>query len=878
MRFTRHPDSLWGHLHTHSTYSSGDALSQVSTLVATAKANGQPVLGLTDHGNMSGAVKLYTACKDAGIMPVPGSEFYLVRDRADKKAKRFHLGVLAVDSIGYRNLVALSSASHRNFYHKPLLDLSDLAEASEAGRLRGLVALSGCYSGLPIQDLLNYGPEQALTDLGMYARWFDQCYVEVMDHEIAWPDGTTDADLCNALVDLADRLGLPALVTNDVHYARPDQRALHNSLKRLVSYGSGEDDGVFSGHGYDLAATEVVKAKHSSKNWIQGLAGMADLLQRWDLSIPALDRYSYNIPLIAPEPQQELVRRVGVDPPVLAEELDVLDKTGMAGYLLLVAEVTDYLRREGIQFQTRGSAGGSLACFRLGITSVNPLDWKLRYERFITTDRTKPPDIDLDVEYARRGEVLDWLRQRFSVHHIGTYIELSMSDAEDGKGSLVIKYMAKARARAKERDEPLPPWDAVPEEEKGKLYALAHLGVTSNYGVHPAGLVLTTSDAQFEALVPTMYVASSKTFVSQYTMKDIETLGLVKLDLLGSRALSTLRGALENLGRDPRDGLDWIPAEDPGTLQTVRTGDTVGVFQFDGYTNRRGGQEMRVNSVADIVAVQALYRPAVMNGGTTAAFIRRRRHQEKTPKLHPILNRSLHETHGLVIFQEQVIEILRALGMNPHDLTALLKAVKASNNNVAAAAEVIASYGADVFRMCSDKVIPDEQANMLWRAIEGFAEYGFNRAHATTYGLTAYRTAYLKTHYPVPYYAALLASFEGTKDKEAWYRSAARIHGVKVRAPMVGISGAHYTFDAVSNTVRRGLRSVKGVGKVAADHIAAHGPYTDLADLIERCGSRPVTGGKEYLATRNPGDLCGTLAALYEAGALDALMNNMVPA
>jgi DNA polymerase-3 subunit alpha len=168
--------------------------------------------------------------------------------------------------------------------------------------------------------------------------------------------------------------------------------------------------------------------------------------------------------------------------------------------------------------------------------------------------------------------------------------------------------------------------------------------------------------------------------------------------------------------------------------------------------------------------------------------------------------------------------------------------------------------------------VPQAEADMLWRTIEGFAEYGFNRAHATMYGLTAYRTAYLKTHYPVPYFAALLASFEGTKDKETWYRNAARQHGVKVRPAKVGISGSHYTFDRARNSVRRGLRSVKGVGGIAADHIATHGPYTDLDDLIIKCGSRPVTGGKEYLLTHNPGDLCGTLGALYEAGALDGLL------
>lgn len=866
MRFSRHRDDLFSHLHVHSTYSSADAISTVPTLVAAAVANGQPALGLTDHGNMSGAVALYQECRKANLMPFPGVEMYLVRDRRDKKAKRYHLGVLAVNNDGYRNLVALVSAAHRNFYHKPLLDLADLAEASDAGKLRGLVALSGCYSGLPIQDLLNYGPEQAATILGCYARWFDQCYVELMDHGIAWDDGTTDAQLCSALVDLSERAGLPNLVSGDAHYAQRSQRGMHDSLKRLVSYGSGDDDGVFRGDGYDLAPTADVKAHHSPRHWIQGLAGQADLQERWDLTIPALDHYTYNIPMVFADPMTELRARVGTVDELLEEELNVIDRTGMAGYLLLVAEVTDYLRAEGIVFQARGSASGSMVCYRLGITAVDPRKWKLRYERFISTDRTKPPDIDLDVEYTRRGQVLDWLRRRFSVHQIGTYAELSMSAKEDGKGSLVVKYMAKARARGE-----TPAWDDVPEDDKATLAGLANSGAYSGYGVHAAGLVVTTTDAEFNALVPTMYVASSKTTVSQYTMGDIERLGLVKLDLLGLRALSTIRGCLENIGRDPRDGLEWIPEHDPDTFEAIRRGDTVGVFQFDGFTNRRGSQEMRVNCLADVIAVMALYRPAVMGSGGTANYIARRRHRQAVPTLHPVLRDALHDTHGLVVYQEQVIEILRALGMSADDLTALLKAVKASNNNVAAAAEVIASYGVDVLRLCADNLVPDDEAAMLWRAIEGFADYGFNRAHATMYGLTAYRTAYLKVHYPVPYFAALLASFEGTKEKEPIYRKAARDHGIRIRPARVNISGMSYTFDRNNNSVRRGLKSIKGIGKAVAEHLVAHAPYTSLADLIEKCGSRPVTGGKEFMQTGMLSDLCGSLAVLYESEALEGL-------
>lgn len=868
MRFSRHRDEIWSHFHVHSQFSASDALGEVGTLVARAASNGQPCLGLTDHGNISGAVQLYTESMKAGIMPFPGSEFYLVRDREDKKAKRHHLGVLATTTEGYRNLVGLSTLSHRNFYHKPLLDLIDLPKLADAGLLRGLVALSGCYSGLPIQDLLNYGPDQAKTDLMMYDNWFDACYVELMNHGIVWDDGSTDADLVAALHALAAELGLPTLVTADAHYAFAEQRGMHDALKRLVSYGSGEDDGVFRGSGYHLAATDEVKSHHIPKHWIGGLAGQADLQTRWALSIPQLDHYSYNIPVVFHDPMAALRDKVA-DPTddALEEELDVIERTGMAGYLLLVAEVTDYLRAEGIQFQARGSASGSKACYQLGITAVEPAKWKLRYERFISTDRTKPPDIDLDVEYTRRGDVLAWLRSRFAVHQIGTYLQLDMKPNTfgDDSGSLVVKYMAKARARGEK-----PRWDEVTDDDKTMLYSLANSGANSGYGVHAAGLVLTTNEAEFADLVPLMYVASSKTFVSQYTMKDIDALGLVKLDLLGLRALSTIRGCLENLDRDPRAGLDWIPEDDEATFKAIRAGDTVGVFQFDGYTNRRGSKEMKVRCLADVIAVMALYRPAVMGTGGTMHYLRRRRRQEAVPVQHPVLQAALHDTHGLVVYQEQVIEILRALGMSADDLTQLLKAVKASNKNVADAAEVIATYGADVLRLATASLVPTDEAEMLWKAIEGFADYGFNRAHATMYGLTAYRTCYLKVHYPREYFAALLASFEGEK-KEAIYRAAARDKNVKIKPALVGLSDMSYTFDKTTGTVRRGLRSIKGIGIRAAERLVERGPYTSLADLITKCGTQPVTGGRAYLASGLLTDLCGTLLTLYEAGALENL-------
>lgn len=875
----RRSSPVWN-LHSHSKFSHKDALPSVKDMVARAVELNQPALGLTDHGNMAGSVQLYKECRKAGILPFPGTELYVVADRANPKAKRHHLTVVAFTTEGYKNLVNLSTASHRNFHNKPLVDHRDLAAFATDGALRGIAAASGCLSGFVQSSILDGQLESAEAYLRAYSSWFDRFYVELMNHNSTWEGGITDEEICRILVAMAEKLGLPCVLTQDAHYVLPEHQAHHDAYKRLVAFGPDPDDAVFNGDGFFLADEAHFAAHHDPARYNLGVDGLQDLLSHHDLSLPQLDSYHYNIPFTVDDPMRQLRDRCSAELSAkglsrqhqdrLNDELQIIEDTGMAGYLMLVAEVTDWCRANKIVYQARGSAAGSMCCWLLGITPVDPLKWKLSFERFISRDRTKPPDIDLDVEHWRRGELISWLAQRFSVSQIGTWAKFSLSGEvdpdtgeENGKGSLLIAYFSKQRKMG----EVVGGWKDIPPADQELLRQLDQLDTYKSYGVNAAGVILTTTKQEFEELVPLMYVASSKTFVSQYSKDDVEELGLVKLDALGLKTLSVLHRALDNLGRDV--DLDWIPLSDRGTFKEIATGNTDGIFQLEGWAARKGVQRLRPTKVSDVIAAMALFRPATQNSGATQAYIDHK-HKRKVPLArHELLDSVTRDTEHILLYQEQVIAVLRSLGMDPDSLTKFLKAVKASNSDIGDAGKVIAGYEEMVRVMAKEAGINDDDWKWLWDAITGFAAYGFNRAHSTVYGLTAYYCAYLVTHHPVEFHGALLAVAAGT-DKETKYIAATKNRGIRLARALVEKSGETYSVER--NAIRKGLISIKGVGEKAAAAIIAVRPaggFKSLQTFAELVDHRKVNGIRPY---RESGDTSvGTFGKLFEAGAFDEL-------
>lgn len=878
----------WWSAHTHSRYSAGDALPSVEAMVARVADLGQPALGLTDHGNIAGAVELYKACHKAGIAPFPGSEFYFVpeitahkADRANRngqKAQRYHLGVLAHTTKGYENLVALSTQSWRQHFHKPLVDFATLAEFAEDGRTKGLAVTTGCYFGYAVQQLITNGEASVEQFLATLSSWFPRSvYVEIQNHGIDHGDGWSDDTVAEAMVGIADRLGLPVVITQDAHYEREEHKPLHDSLKQLHSFSADPDDAVFPGDGFHLADSRWIREHHHLARLERGLEGLGDLLSRHELSIPVLDHYAYAVPALTVDPDERLRKRCERAIAIqgrsrskkyrakLEEELEVIKISGMADYMLLVAEVTDYMHENHIVFQTRGSAAGSLVCWLLGISNVDPLKWDLRFERFLSKDRTKPPDIDLDIAHDRRQELLEWLNTRFTAHQIGSWAKYSLNpeDDEEEGGSLLRKYFSTAAKYGRILEKVA----EIPEEDYAHLRELSDLSCYRGMGTNAAGIVITATPREFDTIVPITLMPRGG-YVSQYHLKSIEDMGLVKLDVLGSKTLSVLKLCCDNLGWDIAE-LESIPLKDRPTYATMRSGQTAGIFQLEGKSSQWGTKSLRPDRIEDVIAAMALFRPGVQRVHGDKYYIARKHGKEEVPQRHELIERVTKDTYGIMLYQEQVIDVLRALGMGADDLTTFLKAVKASNANIGAAADVIASYSSWIDDKCIALGMNDEDKKFLEEAIAGFAEYGFNRAHATVYGLTAYRCAYLATHHPVEFHAALLAVSAGG-EKENHYLKATRSRGVRVLQPSLNVSGATYTVDKDKRVIRRGLLSIDGVGIKGAEVLANNGPYEDLDHLVRRVAHTAVNGWSDY--DGSPESLTGTLAKLRDQGFLDFLI------
>ncbi|CAB5220311.1 DnaE DNA polymerase III, alpha subunit [uncultured Caudovirales phage] len=874
------------HVHAHSHFSWKDGMPEVTEMVATVHRHGQPALALTDHGVMSGSIRLYKECRKQDIVPFPGEEFYIVTnvDDPDTRNNRYHVGLIALNYDGYRKLVHLSSRSHlRERYHrKPLIDISDLADL----QLGYDVALTtGCYFGMPIQALVKRGESAALNVLKAYAGVAPLTFVEIQNHYTDHGNGVTDAHIAHQMKALADEAGLPVIVAQDSHYCDLGDKPVHNLMKQITMFGSDPNDVTFPGDSYHLAGTGWVKDhfKHDKvlRNiWNDSLQSCELLLNSNKLSLPELDTYSFRVPEVnfKKSPDDDLKTRCSSAmfsasmtgkkyEERLLHELRIISDVGFADYFLLVAKITDWCRENQIMVRARGSATGSLVCYLLNITDVDPVRWNLVFERFLTRDRSKPPDIDLDIEDTRRSEVVDWLRTEHDIAQIGTYFTLGYDESSD-RGSVVDDYVRMMKRVSGRYNGNY--MSDISEDHQQLLKSLASMNVKRSAGSHAAGFVIGTNEVPVSAYLPTMLIPSSGSVVTQPPMDDVEDAGYVKVDLLGIRTLSTLRMCLEHIGRDPADGIDWIPDDDPQTMKSLRTGrESAAIFQLEGGSASRGCREMSVKKTADIVALMALYRPAALDSGYTDRWLSNRRKPSGVTYAHPIIKKHLAETYGVSLYQEQVLGIMRDMGMDAVDLNAILSALKVKHGKAGhsqASDDAFSEQQSKFNSVCAENGLDQDASDEVWELIEGFSAYGFNRAHATSYGVLAYRMAYLKTHHPLEYMAAALYTTVGNADTQRLYVKEARRLGITVRPVNVNRSLQNWTIDG--NTLRRGLMSIKGIGERVADEIAEHSPYADIEDMIHRTSARTVTGGKLWKKEQT---LTGVMEKLRESGSLESL-------
>ena len=919
-------------LHTHSRYSVLDGMTSVESLVETAVALGQPALALTDHGNLAGAVRLYKACKAAGIKPFIGMEAYIIDPLLDTsdlesmdKVDRFHLGIIAFTTRGYQGLVKFSSLTHtRPRYSRfPRATFDDLLEfLNNYGD--DVLITTGCVFGLIQGTLIRDGYDAALSLLTILSKHAPHLYVEIQKHGIDDQQGYTENELAEMMVHMADQLDLPTVVTPDNHYTHQYQSDAHSLMKRMV-YGGTED--AFPGDTYHLPSAEFMEEKFDEDIWARAEESFGDILAMHDLVIPALDDFVPQIPVVHPDADSE-VRRLAYDAlRVLPEykhdkdtydarvekELDIFKKVGVSNYFLFTKLGVDYCKANDIPIEARGSANGSLVCFLLGLTSVDAVKHNTLIERFISEDRVgSMPDIDMDIATSRRPEIIVRYNNtvvngvKYTTTQIGTMSMLGQSSEEDGTGSVFRTYITYLRNKMMADCEKVEPvkskakvlfnemWskstDSLiktlndvrkyhPQDYKG-LKTIIEMGtVGKSYGVHPGGILVSADAVKIEDWIPTMLIASSDTTVSQFDMKDVEAFGLMKMDWLGQTSLDVMTDCQRLMGRKDPSDFSWIPDHDMATATAVKQkAFHTGIFHVEGSAKSKGTMKIKPEQVEDYIHIDALFMPGAMESGATDTFVNRRKNpslMSSVPYTHKLLEDTFDWTNGVMIYQDQVLQIGKGIGMTPEQLTTFFKVIKDSGKGAVEKNAKRLDEQRPLFYTLSEKAgFTKTEQDWVWNQMVAMGSYAFNLAHATGYGLRSYRSAYLKTHHTAEYMTALLRNWATSgakvygKPKIDIYLEEARRLGLTPRSPKINVSQDNYSLDltGAKPVIRKGFSSIKGLGAQAAEELMIHQPYTSIDDIIEKCNARKVTGGKSWAKKKT---LNGVLKLLQDLDVLE---------
>lgn len=885
-------------LHTHTRESAKDALPSVARVVDRAAELNYPALAITDHGTISGAVEHYLECRKRGIEPLIGVEAYVAINRVGvARPNTMHACIVAYNEQGYRNLCKLTTRSNVNFKWKPIIDTADLAEAFENGELEGLLMTSGCWFGLVARLLREGDFDAVLNVIHALKHWFSgHFYIEIQNHQIF--DADHDDELHSRLLHtIAVEHDIPTVLTQDSHYINREDQKLHDAFKQLVSWSNDPDDAVFPGDGYHMVDTEWMVDHHAPDIYERGMQGLQRILGVASLRIPELEEYNLRVPdtTVSGDADAELKALVElklddfIDDKLIPrskrkdyqqrvdEEMDVLISSGFSGYIMLVRAVCEFMRSKDIRYRVRGSATGSLVCWLTGITGYDPLKWNLSFDRFLSRDRAKPPDVDLDVEHERRHEVIDWLRSKFYVCGIGTSLTYGVEEDRygDSKGSLIVAFKMRQRNIGADPNAPISPkWlnllERIANYNGSNPDGTPIDAPVKSVGQHPAG-ILVAPGAKILDEVPQRWVASSETMTSAYDMDDVEKLGLVKLDVLGLRTLTAVAIAEELAHVRCED----FPFTDRQTFASIASGNGVGLFQLEGWTASNGARRLRPSKISDVIAIMALFRPAAIKSKSTESLLERRAGNERIPERHKIIADHTADTYGVLVYQEQALNILKDIGLSVEETEKARKAIKASNANVGNAAKTLEGLMGHIEELARAKGMSGSDIDWLKNALHAYAGYSFNRAHATAYGILAYQTAYLRVHYPVAFWTGtLIASLGAPKNyrgeyPEENYLRAARADGIRIFAPHVNHSDVSYSTDGKS--IYRGLQSIKGVGEIAAKELVDNAPYASLDDLARKVAPGRVSGVKDLGKGHSPAACSGVIKALDEAGALDKL-------
>ena len=849
------PDSFV-HLHCHSEYSLLDGLGRVTDLVGAAAEAKMPALAITDHGTMFGAVEFYSAAKELEIKPILGCEVYVadrpLDQRADSSSQNYHLVLLAENEAGYRNLLSLTSEAHlHGFYRRPRVDHALLARHAD-----GLICLSGCANG-EVARLIQAGNLSAAEEK---ADWHHQVFGDRYFLELQYHDLEIQKTINQGVVHLSQRLKLPLVATNDVHYVRQQQAYAHDVLLCIQTQTTLSDPKRMRFETQEFYLKSADEMRSLFANYPGAVGNTLAIAERCGLELefgqPRLPRFqspdgrSAEEHLRARAEEGARRRYANLSPEIgdrLEYELSVIASTGFSDYYLLVHDVMQFARSQEIGVGPgRGSGAGSIVAYVLFITNIDPIAQGLSFERFLNPERVTMPDFDLDFADDRRDEVIHYVTEKYGRDRVAQIITfgtlgpragvrdvgrcLGMSYPDVDRVAKLVPFMCNKVAKAKED---VPELRHLYESDTAMRRLLDTVedleGVARHASTHAAGVVISP-DPLVEH-VPLYKVPKTGQIATQYAMASIEKIGLLKMDFLGLRTLTVLERARALLrGSTGCDlELEDIPLEDPAIYELLSTGDAFGIFQVDGNGMRRLLRDLKPTEFSHIVALIALYRPGPMEH--IAEFVARKNGQRKIRYAHPALREVLEETYGIVVYQDQVMRLaakIAGYSMGEADLLRRAMGKKMP--------EELAKHRDTFIDRAAGLGTDRETARQLFDIIEPFAGYAFPKAHAAAYAVITCQTAYLKAHHPREYMAGLLSAEKDSAEKVAAAMAECRRLGIHVLGPDLNSSGADFSLE--EGGIRFGLSAIKHVGTSAIEAILQErtrgGSFTSLEDFCAR--------------------------------------------
>ncbi len=875
------------HLHVHTEYSLLDGAIKIKDLVSRAKEWDMGAVAVTDHGVMFGAIEFYYECMKQGVKPIMGCEVYVDpkgHTRREGQGGNYHLLLLAENEEGYRNLVKLVSiANVEGFYYKPRVDYDLLSKYS-----KGLIASSACLAGEVPSLILSGRYDEAKEKALLYRDIFGEgnFYLEVMSN------GLSEQAVANKhVIELARKVNIPLLATNDAHYLESSDADWHEILLCVQTNSTVNSKNRFQFGSKEFYLRSPVEMwKIFGDELSDALHNTVDISERCNVKLE-FGQYmlpEYKVPegetlesYLALKAQEGLAKRFGgreIPQEYIKRmeyELGIIKQMGFAGYFLIVQDFINAAKERGIPVGPgRGSAAGSLVAYALRITEIDPIKYNLLFERFLNPERISMPDIDTDISDKRRDEVIDYvvekygrdkvaqiitfdrMKSRAAVRDVGRALDMPYPDVD--KVAKLIPFNVSSIEEALELSHELKASYDGNREVKQLLDYASHIeGIARHCSQHAAGVVI--SPEPLVNIVPLKAINGTQ-IVTQYPMEPLEKLGLVKMDFLGLRTLSMIEETLKNIAKNGKKvpDLTQLPMDDRATYEMLQRGDTMGVFQLESSGMRQLLKKLCPDSFHDIIAVLALYRPGPLGSGMVDQYIERKHGRSPISYPHPALEEALKETYGIILYQEQVMQIAARLAGYTLGQADILRRAMGKKK-----VEEMEEQRQVFVKGCLENAVSAEQANEIFDLIQYFAGYGFNKSHSAAYAMISYQTAYLKAHYPVEFLAAFLSSHIGAKKEVlARYVREVRSGGIEVLPPDVNESEAGFT--AVGDVIRFGLSAVAKAGSGAVEAILRArregGPYKSLWDFVSRIDLRAVNKS--------------VIESLIGVGAFDGLHSN----